>query len=45
MPTEQLATLGIDITKPEYIQSIADTEKEILDEMDVLIARIKAKSE
>ena len=44
MPTEQLATLGIDMTKPDYLQSISDTEKEILDQMDVLIARIKAKT-
>lgn len=42
MPTEQLATLGIDMTKPDYIQSIADTENKILDEMDVLIARIRS---
>jgi oligoendopeptidase F len=42
MPAEQLATLGIDMSKPEYIQSVSDTMKEILDEMDVLIDRIQA---
>jgi len=40
---EALQTLGIDMSKPEYILSVSNTETKILDEMEEVIARIKAK--
>ena len=42
-PSDLLKTLDIDMTQPEYVKSVSDTENEILDEMDVLVSKIKAK--
>lgn len=43
-PADLLKDLGIDMTQLEYIKSVSDTENKILDEMDVLVSRIKAKN-
>lgn len=42
-PNELLQKIGIDMTKPEYIQSVSDTENAILDEMDTIIKRINSQ--
>ncbi len=42
-PNELLSKIGIDLTKPEYIKSVAETQTKILDEMEEIISRINKK--
>ena len=42
-PAETLKEIWIDINNPSYIESVSDTENEIMNEMEIIINKLKDK--